>query len=126
MAKFTCTKHPGLLVDGLRVRFVDGVIETDDPVVVARLDRLVADGRFGVVKVEAGDETELEASDDAEPDDPEVEGKDPEDGDGEDTGGVIERPRGNASTAEWAAYAEAQGIEIGEDESRDEIRARFE
>lgn len=32
-------------------------------------------------------------------------------------------PRGNASRADWAAYAEQLGLPVGEDDSREDIKA---
>lgn len=107
MAKYLCEQYPSLIVGELALRFVDGVVETGDPVAVARLDRIAAAGKFGVSRVDGT----APASDKSEE---------------EDGSDVIEPPRGNASTADWRAYALSQGIEVGEDETRDEIRARFE
>jgi len=40
-----------------------------------------------------------------------------------ETGPAVARPRGNASRAAWAAYADAVGVEYGEDATRNEIKA---
>lgn len=92
MVALRSTLYPGLILSGLGVRFVDGVLETSDPAVVARARRLAG---LGVV-VE-------------EPDVPErVERRD--------------RPRGNASREVWAAYAESVGVAVDAGWSRNQIR----
>ena len=44
-------------------------------------------------------------------------------GSGAGQGGASDRPRGNASRDDWAAYATGRGIEFDENANRDEIRA---
>src|SRR5690625_1804258 len=94
MVTLRSPRYPGLVLAGLGVRFVDGVLVTSDPAVVARGRRLAG---MGVV----------------------VEGHLGEAG----RGGRREPPRGNASRAAWADYAETVGIAVGESWTRNKIRA---
>lgn len=38
---------------------------------------------------------------------------------------TVERPAGNGSREEWAAYAETQGVDVTDDMSRNDIRDQF-
>lgn len=42
---------------------------------------------------------------------------------GEETPAALERPAGNASREDWAAYAEQEGVELEPDMKRDDIKA---
>lgn len=96
MVSLRSTLYPSLVISDLGVRFVDGLLETDDPRVVARARRL---GRLGVV-VEGGDIQEVV--------DVQVERRD--------------QPSGNASRQAWADYAEESGVAVGSEWTRNEIR----
>lgn len=37
-------------------------------------------------------------------------------------GDISDRPKGNASRETWAAYAETVGVEVADDDTRDDIR----
>lgn len=45
--------------------------------------------------------------------------------DGATVAASVERPAGNASRDEWAAYAEAQGVDVSDDMSRNDLRDMF-
>lgn len=92
MVTIRSTRYPNLLICDLGVRFVDGLLETDDQAVIARAHRL---GRLGVEVDETLPEVAVER---------------------------VEPPRGNASRAAWEAYATRIGLTIGEDMTRNEIR----
>lgn len=93
MVTLRSTRYPGLVLSGLGVRFVDGVLETSDPVVVARARRLA--GLGVVVEGPVGGLVGVERRD---------------------------RPRGNASREAWADYAQSVGVEVGDDWTRNQIR----
>lgn len=42
------------------------------------------------------------------------------------SGAATDEPKGNASRAEWAAYADSLGVEYPEDAKRDDIKAAVE
>lgn len=93
MVTLRSARYPGLIIADLGVRFADGLLETDDPRVIAR-GRLL--GGLGVT-VEGGD-----------PEPVRVERREP--------------PRGNASREVWVDYAESVGVEVDESWTRNEIR----
>lgn len=109
MAHWLSTRYPNLLVADLPVQFVDGEAEADD----RHTPRLAQLGALGVVP--AGAPAPATVPPPAEAD----EESDEETADGDAP--VPSPPAGNASKADWAAYAEALGIDV-DGMSRDEIR----
>lgn len=125
MITITCETYPSLLIADLGVQLDGGVAHVSNPAVAARLTpgRRKALAALGVTV----------SDDDATGTQPSTPESTPSAGTGTDADGdegtdrdedddTLEPPAGNASTADWAAYAARLGIDVPDGARRDEIR----
>ena len=108
-------------------QFVDGEFTTDDDALAARLRRL---GALGVIEVNGPTVTVVPPTPPtAGPAGAAGEGAAGSAGDGEgqaQSGEELTPPAGNASREDWAAFAVRLGIDVSDDQKRDDIKAIVE